>query len=361
VLLKRVERVGVPMFSSSSSSSSDVEEEDNGRQLVDDLKSDLKSAEKTVRRLHRDNESLREDLKDLEKDYTLLENSLDEAKDELADKTREIDSLRWDLTDSQLETITATSMLKQAEKRARDAEHEAENLEKEAEDNRVALEKSRTQVEMLQAKLRRKRDSKGDLLDALDEASSRLENLERRLKDHQKVNEEFAKRVVQQERHLKRGKLLQDICVAPANAGEVGLTECYVEQFGVSVVFEPTEACSKPLPPLRRRVVSSISDAWITRTLLTMHKTDSSMMLQFCAQPGMWRDCLIAGPSSDGSPACLSIVPRHKMQGEQESYAQDVSVSLVRFADFVNEEEFFLLLKKSQGFIAPAPRPVGHI
>jgi hypothetical protein len=127
-----------------------------------------------------------------------------------------------------------------------------------------------------------------------------------------------------------------------------------VEQFGAAIVFEPTEACSRPRPPLRFSIVSSVSDAWIVGVLLKMNKTDSSFMLQFCTIPGMWRDCMIAGPAASGEDSSLSVIPRYRMQGEQATFAQDVSVRMIRIADFADEEEFFLQLKLSQSFKAPA-------
>jgi len=335
---------------------------------------------------------------DLDEEKDLHKDTRDEC-DELTEKLQAAETRAEQLQDQLDELETDNESLRgklkrlredceQAEQHAREAEREAEELEQEAERLRVDLQQALKQVPFLspsllfssyphtgqvkqaETKLDRKRLSKADLNDALESATSRIDELAQHNKD-------LDDRERQRDPIYKRGKLLRDVCDPPRKAGTVGLSECYVEALGASIVLEITEMCCKPRPPLRCAPVwfcledstwrsvrliakADISNAQLVEAILTLNKRNPSMMMQFYTSPHLWRDCLVQGPASNGSPESLSIVPRHPLHGESSPVVMNVSVMCVRFRDFDEEEDLFALFE-TQGKtaeISPPPPPL---
>jgi hypothetical protein len=268
-------------------------------------------------------------------------------------KEEELADVQWDLeiAEGQVQELTASLKrarddVEEADQRARDAEQEAEELEDEAEQSRMALEQCQRKVAGLETKLARKRVAKADLLDALDEASGRLTELERANRELTEYNLELDDRERRRESTYKRGKLLREFCNAPQSVDDVGLTECYVEQFGAAVVMEPTEACNKPRPPLRMCIAGAVSNTKLVACLLSTNTRCPDMLLQFFTPPYLWRDCIVVGPAMNAAAEEIAVVFRHPLHGERSGLVTDVHVTKLRFRDFADEEDFFAQLEK---------------
>jgi len=268
-------------------------------------------------------------------------------------KEEQLSDVQWDLdiAESQVEQLTATlkrarDEAEEADQRARDAEQEAEQLEEEAEQTRLALEHCQRKVAALETKLSHKRVIKADLLDALDEASGRLKELEVRNRELTEYNLEMDDRERRREHTFKRGKLLREFCDPPRSPNVVGFTECYVEQFGAAMVLEPTKDCNKPRPSLRKCAPAAVSNEQLVNGLLSTNTRCPDMLLQFFSAPNLWRDCIVVGPSLCAAADQIAVVFRHPLHGERSGLVTDVEVTKLRFRDFADEEDFWDELKK---------------
>jgi len=313
--------------SSSSSSSSDEYEAENRRLEAEtrDLKDALEDAEDVA-------ESLREEL--------------DKAKAELDELRQERDDLMDDAENMTGQILTKTTEVTRLQemgsrlKRMRaECEEEAEELEQEAETARIDLQKALAEVANLKQKLAKKRLSKADIFDAFTMATRRVEELDRH-------NKELEDRERQRDPTYKRGKLLREVCNPPRSATVVGPTECYIDKLCTAIVFEMTESCCKPRGPLRLSVSRAVDNMFLAKVLLHLNTLKPDMVMQFSASRQIWRDCVMKGPSCNGANDFVSVVPLLRMRDEDAGIVLDVFVTQLRFRDFDDEEDFFVLLEQ---------------
>jgi len=196
----------------------------------------------------------------------------------------------------------------------------------EADQKRAKVQVPQMAVTGVEAKVARKRIKIADLKDALQDAEERLAEL-------QEQNDKFVRRASD----YRLGKLLREVCDASAGAGDVLFTEYYMQPIATAVVLNPCMSFSRPRPAMTSRFQGS-HDALITALLASL---DQGILLQYKDTPTRWRDCFIAGPG-DGETLMIKFVFYYEC--ETPDTLVMATADRLRFADFVDEEDFFAKL-----------------
>jgi len=264
-----------------------------------------------------------------EAEIETLQQKYEDAKDQLREMEYEREDARYDTdkTAGKLrERITELeALLSDAESRHRE---DRSNYD-------ATLKRVRDGWDQCQEGCGDKRLRLADQEDALKEASAVIGELREQVKV-------FDQREVARLPTYRRGKLLRDFCSAPLSHVDAGKTEYHVKDLATTFVIElGATDCATPANGMalhsftkRSQLVSAL-----------VYSLNRGIMLQYY-HGRRWRDCFLAGAAAEGGIEHVRVRRVLNYEHESGDGQLDVSVALLRFADFVDEETFFAQFAK---------------